>query len=286
MFANPADTSSLPSLLTSNNKISVVEMQMENLWMRDTGPVFVVAREGGVKGIDFGFNYWGAKFPQKEDIGLARRILNHIGVERVDAQLCTEGGALEIDGEGTLLATESSLINPNRNPGMSKEQVEEILKSALGIQKVLWFKGVKDEDSTDCHIDALARFLEPGRVLLSKPHGSRKDIWMEVYEDARKVLEKEKDANGRAFHVIDLPEPDLDQLEGGDEEDMVASYVNYYLANGAVIVPCFGDERADRRCAEVFRELFPGRELVQVKINILPRTGGGIHCATQQQPIV
>ena len=283
MFAKPADRSSLPSLLTSNPKISIVEMQVENLWIRDTGPVFVTSKDGMIKGVDFRFNYWGAKYPLKEDIGLARRILEHVGVERIDAQVCAEGGALEIDGEGTLLATESSLINPNRNPGMTKEQVEERLKNALGVEKVVWFKGVRDMDSTDCHVDALARFVKPATVLLSKPNISRKDIWATVYKEARKVLENETDAHGRAFHVIDLPEPDLDELEGGYEEDMVASYVNYYLVTGAVIAPYFGDKKADRHCVKVLGELFPEREVVQVKINILPRTGGGIHCATQQQ---
>ena len=191
---------------------------------------------------------------------------------------------MEVDGQGTLLATESSLINPNRNPGLNKTQIEEKLKSALGLEKVIWFKGVRDEDTTDCHIDALARFVEPGTVLLSLPHGSRSDVWWEVYEDAREVLERQTDARGRKFKVVELMEPQLEVVDGGTDEGGVFSYVNYYLVNGGVIAPSFGDQDADEKCKEVLGELFPGKEVVQVRINMLPRTGGGIHCATQQVP--
>jgi len=128
--------------------------------------------------------------------------------------------------------------------------------------------------------------VEPGTVLLSRPHGSRNSVWNDVYRDARRVLEQEKDARGRALSVVDLMEPDLEMLECGREEDIVASYVNYYLANGAVVAPSFGDEKADKRCIEVLEKVFPSRKVMDMRINMLPRVGGGIHCATQQLPLV
>jgi agmatine deiminase len=295
IYSNLKSTPSIPLLLTQNKNVKIVEMELENLWIRDTGPVFVTSTEGeengkgkgekGVyKGVDFGFNYWGAKFELGPDIGLASRILKQAGFPLIQAGLCAEGGALEVDGQGTLLATESSLINPNRNPGLNKTQIEEKLKSALGLEKVTWFKGVRDEDATDCHIDALARFVEPGTVLLSLPHGSRSEVWWEVYEDAREVLEKQTDARGRKFKVVELMEPQLEVVDGGTDEGGVFSYVNYYLVNGGVIAPSFGDQEADEKCKEVLGKLFPGKEVLQVRIDMLPRTGGGIHCATQQVP--
>ena len=215
---------------------------------------------------------------------MARRVLAWADVPRLDAQVRAEGGALEVDGDGTLLATESSLINLNRNSGKDKSEVEGRLKHALGVEKIIWLKGAKDADITDCHIDALARFVSPGTVLLSKPDPSRPRAWTNVYEDARQILMNEHDAQGRSLRVIDLPEPSISSLKGERDEDMVTSYANYYLANGAVIAPRFGDDTTDQHSAELFREMFPNREVVQVLINMLPRIEGGIHCATQQQP--
>lgn len=282
MFASPGTEKDLRRRLNAN--VSISALPVDDLWIRDSGPVFALSASGDVHGIDFNFNYWGGKFPQGVDVDLARRILALADIPRVQAQVRAEGGGLEVDGEGTLLATESCLINPNRNPGLSKDEVEDRLKTALGVEKVIWFKGVRNADSTDCHVDALARFISPGRVILSKPNPAQPGIWTDVYEDAKSVLQCARDSNGRSFHVVELLEPNMDLLELEEDEDMVASYANFYLPNGAVIIPRFGDQVADERCAKIFRELFPDREIVQVFINMLPRLGGGIHCATQQQP--
>lgn len=281
MFANSSHIQDLLSQVNAN--VSISTASVEDLWIRDTGPVFTFSSSGDIHGVDFHFNYWGGKYPPGEDVDLARRILALADIPRVDAEVRAEGGGLEVDGDGTLLATESSLINPNRNPGMNKAEVEDRLKFALGVDKVIWLKGVRDVDSTDCHIDALARFVSPGTVVLSRPNSSRPGVWTEVYEDARRILQSERDAKGRSLHVIDLPEPNVEDLKG-EEEDMVASYANYYLPNGAVIIPRFGDDIADNRSVGIFQKLYPGREIVQVLISMLPKLGGGIHCATQQQP--
>ncbi|KFY67691.1 hypothetical protein V497_00258 [Pseudogymnoascus sp. VKM F-4516 (FW-969)] len=282
MFASYADTQGLRSQLNAN--VSIATMPVKNLWIRDSGPVFAISSDGNIHGLDFNFNHWGGKLTLSDDVALAREILALADVPRVDAQVRAEGGGLEVDGDGTLLVTESCLINPNRNPGMNKTEVEARLKSALGVDKVIWLKGVMGADITDCHIDALARFVSPGTVVLSRPHSSRPGVWAEVYEEARHILESERDSKGRTLHMVDLPEPNVDGLKDKEDEDMVASYANYYLANGAVIMPRFGDDVADQHCARILQKLFPDREVVQVLINMLPRIGGGIHCATQQQP--
>ncbi|KFY65444.1 hypothetical protein V496_02568 [Pseudogymnoascus sp. VKM F-4515 (FW-2607)] len=160
MFASPADTQGLRSQLNAN--VSIATISVENLWIRDSGPVFAISSEGDIHGLDFSFNHWGGKAPRSEDVALAREVLALANIPRVDAQVRAEGGGLEVDGDGTLLVTESCLINSNRNPELNKVEVEVRLKRALGVEKIIWLKGVRNADTTDCHIDALARFASPG----------------------------------------------------------------------------------------------------------------------------
>ncbi|WP_235486684.1 agmatine deiminase family protein [Streptomyces roseoverticillatus] len=264
--------------------VEIAEVPVDDLWLRDSGPVFVTGPDGTAAGIDFGFNGWGGKQKHPRDGLVARRVLEAFGVPRIEAPIVAEGGSLETDGEGTLLVTESSLVNDNRNPGHSHDDIEKALKNLLGARKVIWLKGVRGEDITDCHVDALARFAAPGTVLLSSPPpGARPDVWTHVYEQARTALETATDAAGRALEIVELPEPDPAAL-GARGEDFLGSYVNYYVANGAVLLPRFGDRRADDRAASILRDLHPDHEVRAVPIPTLAEGGGGIHCATQQQP--
>ncbi|PVH81220.1 putative peptidyl-arginine deiminase family protein [Cadophora sp. DSE1049] len=294
IFVHPDDSRELSmrlqeSSMASSENMTVKEVELESLWIRDTGPVFVLKEGENLRGVDFGFNYWGQKLPPASDIGLAKRISNLSNIEKIDPGVVAEGGGIEVDGEGTLLACESSIVNENRNPGMSRDVVEEKLKGVLGVEKIIWLTGVQGEDITDCHVDALARFVRPGMVVLSRPHGGRGGVWMDVFEDAKRTLERETDARGRSFKVVEIEEPELDLVEqepesseNGKQFSSVFSYVNYLLVNGGVIAPKFGDEKRDQICREVLEGLFLGRKVVQVHINILPRAGGGVHCATQQ----
>ncbi|MEV4928145.1 agmatine deiminase family protein [Streptomyces roseoverticillatus] len=264
--------------------VEIAEVPVDDLWLRDSGPVFVTGPDGTAAGIDFGFNGWGGKQEHPRDGLVARRVLETFGVPRIQAPIIAEGGSLETDGEGTLLVTESSLVNDNRNPGRSRNGIEQALEDRLGARKVIWLEGVRGEDVTDCHVDALARFAAPGTVLLSTPPpGARPDVWTRVYEQARTTLETATDARGRALEIVGLPEPDPSEL-GVRGEDFLGSYVNYYVANGAVILPRFGDRRADDRAASLLRDLHPGHDVRAVPIPALAEGGGGIHCATQQQP--
>lgn len=279
-----------------------------NIWMRDIAPTFVVSsqRSGNsseqvpqnsplLRGVDFNFNGWGNRHPTETCSALAQTLLHDTHIERIRASIVTEGGALEVDGEGTLLATESSMINENRNPGKTREDIETELRHQLGISKIIWVPGIRDAESTDCHIDALVRFARPGFALLSRPTGVREGVWMRVYEETRDILRRSRDARGRPIEIIDIPEPDLSRLdlghdvlaavENADPLSPVMSYVNYYLPNDGVIVPQFGDKEADDAAAEILQSVFgPTRQIVPVYIKELPMQGGGIHCATQQVP--
>ncbi|MEU6082619.1 agmatine deiminase family protein [Streptomyces sp. NPDC047108] len=262
--------------------VEVVPVPVDDLWMRDSGPTFVTGPDG-VSGIDFHFNGWGGKQEHERDARVARRALGRHRVPRTSAGITAEGGALEVDGAGTLLVTESSLVNDNRNPGLSRAEIERHLKDLLGVSEVIWLKGVRGRDITDYHVDALARFAEPGVVLLSRPPAGTARVWVRAYEQARGVLESARDARGKTLEIVELDEPDPSEL-GRRGAEFLGCYANYYVVNGAVIMPRFGDAKADDRAASIVRELHPGRVVVPIEIDTLAEGGGGIHCATQQQP--
>ncbi|MFI7341874.1 agmatine deiminase family protein [Streptomyces sp. NPDC050085] len=262
--------------------VEVVPIPVDDLWMRDTGPNFVLGGDGGIAGVDLNFNGWGRKQAHGRDGRVAREILADEKIERIQAPVTGEGGSIEVDGRGTLMATESSLVNGNRNPGKSRDDIERALKELYGVTTVIWVDGVRGHDITDFHIDALARFSEPGVVVMSTPDAEApQDVWTRAHDQARGVLDRATDARGKGLEIVELPEP-VDIGRRGD--GFLASYVNYYVVNGGVVLPRFGDRRADRDAASIVRELYPGREVVQVSVDTLGEGGGGIHCSTQQLP--
>ncbi|MER7673880.1 agmatine deiminase family protein [Kitasatospora sp. NPDC096128] len=265
--------------------VEVVPVAVDDLWARDTLPVFV--EEGGkVKGVDFNFNGWGNKQQHTNDSRIARAVLAKFGVERVETPLVAEGGSFETDGRGTLMVTESSVVNENRNPGMNRDQVEAELKKALGVTKVIWLAGVKGKDITDAHVDCLARFVAPGIVLLDQSFpGGPADVWSRAADQARGVLKSATDATGGKLQVIELQQPDPDRITGRGDA-FVSSYMNFYVGSKGVYLPRFGDARADERAQQVLKQYFPGREIVPVKIDAIAAGGGGIHCATHDIPAV
>ncbi|MEU8530327.1 agmatine deiminase family protein, partial [Streptomyces sp. NPDC048629] len=182
------------------------------------------------------------------------------------------------------LITESSIVNDNRNRGKSQTQIETELKETLGIQKVIWLKGVRGEDITDAHVDSLVRFTAPGVILLDRAFpGMPADSWSRSSDQAKAVLSQATDAHGRSFEVIDLPQPDPDRIPGYSD-DFLSTYANFYIANDAVIMPKFGDKKADDRARGILQEHFPKRDIVPVSIDTIATGGGGIHCATHDQP--
>ena len=263
-----------------------------DLWMRDMAPTFVL-HGCALAGVDYNFNGWGNRYPVDADESLASMLLQ--GPEKINTTLVTEGGSLEVDGEGTLLVTESSVLNKNRNPGWTKAQAEDELKRTLGVTKVIWIPGRPGLDLTDCHVDGLARFVKPGSVVLSRPcELDEKDPWTKIYREARDILSTATDARGRKLKVHEIAEADFANvkvdretrkaIEAGEEDYPSFSYVNYLLVNGGVIFPQFGDKAADKAAKKAIQELYEERDVEAVYLDELPFLGGGIHCSTQEVP--
>ena len=279
MAANP-ETLAEVSLRFSSG-VSCLPMAQDDCWMRDTGPSFVVDGKGGLAGIDWRFNGWGEKYlPCDRDAALAAAVLDHLDVERVEAPLVLEGGAVQVDGEGTLITTEQCLLNPNRNPNLWREEIERMLAGHLGIRKVIWLgEGLVDDD-TDGHVDNLACFAAPG-VVLALAASDPEDANHKALADNLARLRAAHDAKGRPLEVIEVEQPKARTGAGGRRLGL--SYVNLYIANGVVVMPSFEDP-ADQKAYETVVRCFPDRRVVRVPALDIVAGGGGIHCLTQQQP--
>jgi agmatine deiminase len=264
--------------------VDIVPIVNDDLWMRDSGPVFVIDPAGKLAGLDLNFSGWGGKQVHDNDALVAGRILELLNVPRIQAPFVAEGGGLEFDGDGTVMATESSIVNDNRNPGKTKDQLEAEILRAVGATKMVWVPGVRGQDITDDHIDSLARFVRPGLIAVDQPADpSFTNVWATSEKRALRVLDGTVDARDRALrHVISRES--LEIPPGMNRNLFVNVYVNWYVCNGAVILPAFGDARADAVARAQVRRLYPDREAVQLRIDHLGEGGGGIHCATQQQP--
>ena len=262
--------------------IQLHELATDDAWLRDTGPTFVEDTESGLLALDWTFNSWGGKYPPWErDDRAARELAGLAKVRSQRVELVIEGGSLEVDGEGTLLATESTLLDPKRNPGATRDELERRLGRLLGVTRIVWLEGELQGDDTDGHIDQIARFVAPGRVVCAlEPDAS--DPNHEPLERCRARLLRARDARGRVLEVIDLPMPPRLEADGAR---LPASYANFYLANRAVIVPVF-DVPADARALRLLSELFPERSVRGVPCRTLVRGLGSVHCLTQQQPAV
>ncbi len=279
MLVNTEDAAGARRALTSD--IEIVEMPFEYAWTRDSGPVVVVDEEGNRAGIDFRFNSWGEKFlPYGQTAASAEAVLAVLGIERIESPMVLEGGAITVDGRGTLITTEQCLLNANRNPGMSKEDIERELANKLGVEKIIWLPwGITDDWVTDGHVDAVCTFVRPG-VVLAQSCDDPADPDYERLAANLEVLGEAMDATGRKLDVIELPPMPSDELDG----DVVPTvYANVYLANGGVIVP-IGESPTDEDAIAILEKTFPDREIVGVSGTALSYGGGGPHCVTMQIP--
>ncbi|KAA0873615.1 agmatine deiminase [Nitrincola tapanii] len=283
--------------------VRLVEIANNDAWMRDTGPTFVRNAAGEVRGIDWIFNAWGGEqgglySPWDLDNQVARKVLQIEGVSRYVADFVLEGGAIHVDGEGTLLTTEACLLNPNRNPHLTRAEIEENLRQYLGIQKVLWLPNGIYEDETDEHIDNMACFIRPGEVLLAWTDNPQ-DPQYAYSQAAYTYLSTATDAQGRQLKIHKLPLPQPQYIREEEAAGVVAlpgtqprqagqrlaaSYINFVFCNGALILPSF-DDPMDAVAVEHLRQLCPDREVIQVPGREILLGGGNIHCITQQQPI-
>ncbi len=261
--------------------VDVWPLPVQDLWCRDSGPTFVVNDAGKLAASELGFNGWGEKQPHEDDAEVARRVAEKLGLSLFDNGITGEGGGVEVDGAGTALAHASCWVNPNRNSG-TQEEVETLLLDALGAEKMIWAPGVIGADITDFHIDALARYVRPGQVLIQLPKKIIDgDPWSASAFETYDILRKATDAQARKLDIVVVPEP-VDIRSRA--RDFVNSYANYYVCNGAVICAEFGDDKADEEAARVLSQLYPGREIVSLNTDAIGEVGGGIHCSTQQQP--
>lgn len=269
------------------DQVELLDGPVDDLWARDTLPCFLTRTEGGAATLAAGrfrFNGWGDKQVHDGDTQLASVVAEHLGVELIDSGLVGEGGGIEVDGEGTVLAARSSWVNDNRNPGRTEADVTESMQQLLGADRVIWIDGLAGADITDGHIDTLARFVGPTTVVVDVPaFDDADDPWVEVAESTRSAIEAARTLDGERYEIVEVVQPEAPRGEG---EDFLATYMNFYVCNGAVIAPEFGDTEADEAARVVLGELFPDREVVMINIDALAAGGGGIHCATQQQPKV
>ncbi len=275
MIANAgADAAGARAACTAG--VEIVELALDDSWLRDCGPIYVVDDDGASRtAVHFGFNAWGEKFPPWDrDAAVGRLIAEHLGDRVVDGGMVLEGGSILTDGAGTLLTTEQCLLNPNRNPSLSREQIEATLRERLGVRSFVWLgMGLLEDRDTDGHVDLIAAFTRPGEVLLQT-----------VPEDNPNFANCQKNLSvlvSSGVQVTELPYLPYATVAG---ETVAGSYLNFYICNGGVIVPVAGAD-SDAAALEIIAGCYPGREVVPVPGLVLAYGGGGPHCITQQVPL-
>lgn len=253
----------------------VVVLPIDDSWLRDSGPVFTFDQDTGERvGVHFGFNAWGGKFPPWDrDAAVGGLLVEHLGDRKVTAPFVLEGGSITIDAHGTVVTTEQCLLNPNRNPSMSREEIEDGLREHLGATRVVWLRdGLVEDRDTDGHVDLIAAFTPGGELLLqSAPEGD---------PNHEPLAENRRRAEAAGLTVVDFPHLPRTTVAG---EEIVAAYMNFTLCNGAVIVPTAATT-TDGDALERIAAVFAGREAIGVEATTIAYGGGGPHCITQQVP--
>lgn len=264
------------------DKVELIVAALDDLWVRDTGPIFVVTPTGKKAAVNFNFNGWGKKQTYHQDAKVAALVATQAEVNLISTELVMEGGCIEVDGQGTAIITESCTLNTNRNPNMSKNQFEDLLMPLLGLREIIWLPGIKGKDITDGHTDFYARFARPGVVLAGyDPDPDSFDH--EVTQMHLEILASARDAQGRKLDVIRLEGPNTVR-EQYATNDFAAGYIGFYVCNGAVIMQEFGDTEADRAAKTAVQKAYPDRVIEQINVDGIAAGGGSIHCTTQQEP--
>ncbi|GAA0265932.1 agmatine deiminase family protein [Cryptosporangium japonicum] len=283
MLVDPADRGTASDLL--DPRVHLVEIALDDAWLRDSGPTFVLDHEGGTRATAWRFNGWGAQSWASwgRDRHLGTLVGRAAGVEVDRSPLTQEGGGLHVDGAGTVLLTETVQLDPDRNPGWTRAEVEHELHQRLGTTTAIWLpRGLTadyDEFGTRGHVDVVATFTAPGRVLVhTQPDPGHPDH--APMAEVAEILRTSTDAQGRPLDVVELPSPTVAEFEGRPVDH---SYVNHYLGNGFVVGCAFDDPR-DEEAAAILARAYPGRDVVLVDARDIFRFGGGVHCITQQQP--
>ncbi|MEO0368365.1 MAG: agmatine deiminase family protein [Pseudomonadota bacterium] len=277
------DATSLLDIASSNYPIELIECELDDLWLRDTGATFVRSESGEKFAIDFSFNGWGEKQRHSNDKLVANFMAEHTGVASIVSRLVLEGGCFEVDGKGTAIMTKSCIANDNRNPGMTLAEIETELKRLLGLRKIIWLEGVKGMDITDGHTDFYARFAHKAEVVVSRDNYAASFDY-EVTRENIEILRHSRDADNTPLQLHIINTPDFIDEQFGSEY-FAAGYIGYYLCNGAVIAQKFGDKSADEKALATLKDVYPNRTIEQLSITGIASGGGSIHCATQQEII-
>ena len=277
MIVHPDEISKAKELL--NSEIEIIQLKIDDCWARDSGAIFLLNKENKLGGIDWEFNGWGKFKPFDSDNKVAKFMIEKSSATYFKNSMILEGGSIHVDGEGTLLTTEQCLLNKNRNPKLSKEEIENNLKEYLNINKIIWLKNGTDE-GTDGHVDNIACFVKSGTVLALSCK-DRNDPFYERINENLEILRTSTDNKGRKLNVIEI-EMSYKRLIPNDDEPR--SYINFYIANKGIVMPSFEDEKADYRAKNIVQSVFPDRKIIAINGIDISMGGGNVHCITQQQP--
>ena len=277
MIVHPDEISKAKKLL--NSEIEIIQLKIDDCWARDSGAIFLINKENKLGGIDWEFNGWGKFKPFDSDNKVAKFMIQNSSATYFKNNMILEGGSIHVDGEGTLLTTEQCLLNKNRNPQLSKEEIENNLKEYLDINKIIWLKNGTDE-GTDGHVDNIACFVKAGTVLALSCK-DKNDPFYERINENLEILRTSTDNRGRKLNVIEL-EMSYKRLIPDDDEP--SSYINFYIANKGIVMPSFEDEKADYRAKTIVQSVFPDRKIIAINGIDISMGGGNVHCITQQQP--
>jgi agmatine deiminase len=261
--------------------IRLLPLAINDSWTRDTGPTFLIHASGALAGVDWIHNAWGRNYNDFAlDQQIAKAIIDKTSATYFHAPLVMEGGSFHVDGEGTLLTSRECLLNANRNPQLSQAEIERYLCDFLNVETIIWLNKGLLGDETDGHIDEIACFIGPGKVLALITHDPEDPNYQPLQENLA-LLKAAKDAKGRSLEIYTIEQPPATYLNG---ERLTLSYINFYMANQGIVMPAFGYPTYDQAAYKLFVQLFPERQITQIDALDVFAGGGGIHCITQQQP--
>ena len=279
-----ADLRALMEQAGDASEVALYDYETDDIWCRDYGPLFLLSEDGSELCVaDWIYNAWGNKFPlQQKDNHTPAWIAEQLGLRRFAFDTVLEGGAIESNGAGQILSTEVVLLNPNRNGGISKQDITARLAAGIGVDEVLWLHDGLVGDDTDGHIDNLARFFKPDGILIADVADPEDANFAALSENTRRVQEF-RTSEGHPFASVQLPLPDPIYLDG---ERLAASYMNYLVLNGAVLVPTYAQPQLDAEALGIIGDCYPGRQVIGFDCRDIVREGGAIHCMSQHQPAV
>ena len=277
MIVHPDDRESATTLL--NNNVEILELPINDAWCRDTGAIFLLNNKNELGGVDSDFNCWGYKENFELDDKVAKFMIEKTNSIYFKNNMVLEGGSINVNGKGTMITTEQCLLNKNRNPELSREQIEKNLKNYFGVCKIIWLKHGTDE-GTDGHVDNVACFSN-SNTILTMTCSDKSDSYFDLLSENLEILKSSTDQDGNPLNIIEL-EMSKKRLIPNDDEP--SSYINFYIANNAIILPIFDDDRADENAKKIIKSQFQNRQIVCLDGRDILLGGGNIHCITQQQP--